>query len=325
MQSNNSVYLNRPNNYESSDTIHVDELTLNWHITEACNYHCQYCYAHWQDRPNPRELFHNKNDTYNLLWQLMTFFHPDNQDNPLRSKMDWKSVRLNIAGGEPSILSGHLQEIINLAKFIGFNVSIITNGSNLSKEAMMVLAPSLSCLGISLDSFNSVTNRAIGRSDRKGNQIDTDELIHSIKLARIINPKITIKLNTVVNRHNWIEDLSDLIQQIKPDRWKLLRVLPIINDSLAISDEQFSTFIERHHKFRSIQCIENNQDMRESYLMIDPFGRFFQNSTYIVGSGYVYSQPILSSGAELAFSEMSFNAQGFKSRYSSDTVGGYLS
>ena len=65
--------------------------------------------------------------------------------------------------------------------------------------------------------------------------------------------------------------------------------------------------------------------MRESYLMIDPFGRFFQNSTYIVGSGYVYSQPILSSGAEVAFSEMNFNAQIFKSRYSPDTAGGYLS
>lgn len=22
----------------------VDELVINWHLTEACNYRCQYCY-----------------------------------------------------------------------------------------------------------------------------------------------------------------------------------------------------------------------------------------------------------------------------------------
>lgn len=25
----------------------LSELVINWHITEACNYRCRYCYAHW--------------------------------------------------------------------------------------------------------------------------------------------------------------------------------------------------------------------------------------------------------------------------------------
>lgn len=23
-------------------------IVINWHVTEACNYHCGYCYAKWQ-------------------------------------------------------------------------------------------------------------------------------------------------------------------------------------------------------------------------------------------------------------------------------------
>ena len=34
----------------------LEELTLNWHITEACNYRCRYCYAKWTDGPDPREI-----------------------------------------------------------------------------------------------------------------------------------------------------------------------------------------------------------------------------------------------------------------------------
>lgn len=26
----------------------MDELVVNWHITEACNYNCRYCFAKWE-------------------------------------------------------------------------------------------------------------------------------------------------------------------------------------------------------------------------------------------------------------------------------------
>jgi radical S-adenosyl methionine domain-containing protein 2 len=42
--------------------------------------------------------------------------------------------------------------------------------------------------------------------------------------------------------------------------------------------------------------------------------RFFQNQA-AEKRGYLYSRPILSSGAAAAFSEMRFNPAGFRSRY----------
>jgi radical S-adenosyl methionine domain-containing protein 2 len=53
--------------------------------------------------------------------------------------------------------------------------------------------------------------------------------------------------------------------------------------------------------------------MIESYIMIDPHGRFFQNS--LNGSGYRYSEEILAVGAEAAFRQISWQADRFQSRY----------
>ena len=56
-------------------------------------------------------------------------------------------------------------------------------------------------------------------------------------------------------------------------------------------------------------------DMRESYLMIDPHGRFFQNGSLDAGQGYTYSRPILEVGADAAFAEMTFDHDRFSARY----------
>jgi|APMI01.1.fsa_nt_gi radical S-adenosyl methionine domain-containing protein 2 len=301
---------------------HVNELVINWHVTEACNYHCQYCYSRWEEHPDSRELFHDSNRTFALLSELFRFFRPENQGNPLKNRLGWPSVRLNLAGGEPSILGDKLIAICRMAKAIGFKVSIISNGSRLSSDMIGQIAPNLSCLGVSIDSISFGTNERVGRSDRKGQQLAIPELARTLRHARSNNPNLTLKLNTVVNRLNAEENLSGLIQLLRPDRWKIFRMLPVIGQSLAISNEQFLAFINRHRSYSSIQCIEDHQDMLESYLMIDPHGRFFQNDVALAGQGYSYSQPILANGAEAAFSEMRFDATRFQARYRRSIVRG---
>jgi len=300
----------------------VDELTINWHVTEACNYRCQYCYAKWKDYPNPRELFHDRDRTRGLLIELFRYFQPTNTSNPLREELSWKALRLNLAGGEPSILGDRLLEIAQVAREVGFQLSIISNGSRLTRSMIKELAPHLTCLGISLDSANPTTNKDIGRALKSGKLLDLQELAANVHLARKINPLLTVKLNTVVNLLNAGEDLSGLIQEIRPQRWKILRMLPIVDASLAISDEGFAAFVQRHRAFKSVQCVEDNRDMCESYLMIDPFGRFFQNHPSLTG-GYQYSKPILSVSAGTAFSEMAFNSTSFQARYTGE-LGGQL-
>jgi radical S-adenosyl methionine domain-containing protein 2 len=320
MHTNTLIFSTNPVATRPNSISAVDELTINWHVTEACNYRCQYCYAKWKDYPNPRELFHDRDCTRDLLIELFRYFHPTNTSNPLRKEFSWKTVRLNLAGGEPSILGDRLLEIAQVAREVGFQLSIISNGSRLTSAMIKELAPHLTCLGISLDSANPTTNREIGRTLRGGKLLDLDALIANIDFARQINPLLAVKLNTVVNLLNVGEDLSGLIEKVRPQRWKILRMLPIVDASLTISDEMFAAFVQRHCAFQAVQGVEDNQDMCESYLMVDPFGRFFQNHPSLTG-GYQYSKPILSVGAGTAFSEMEFNSTSFQSRYSGELGG----
>jgi len=294
-------------------------LVLNWHITEACNYRCHYCYAKWNESACRRELIHNPERTTALLSELHRFFHPENGTNPLSTQMTWGPVRLNLAGGEPLLNAEKIPAIIGQAIGLGFEVSLITNGSHLSEDLLCRLAPQLTLLGISIDSANSATNRGIGRIDRRGRLLDLDNLASNLTDARKLNPKLRIKLNTVVNQLNHEEDLAALVQHIAPDKWKVLRMLPVVNHHLAVSDEQFAAFIARHRAFDAILCAEDNRDMHESYLMVDPHGRFFQNNPQVEGQGYLYSQPILEVGAAAAFDQMAFDPERFRARYAQNT------
>lgn len=293
----------------------VDTLVLNWHLTEACNYRCRYCYATWEEPPYLRGIMHDHQQTSALLGELYQFFRPGNSANPLAERMSWGRVRLSLAGGEPLLYAGRLSSIVRTARDLGFEVSIITNGSLLTRELLHQLGPNLTWLGISLDSANQRTNRSIGRSDCRGQLLQYDELAACLQLFRQHNPSLRLKINTVVNRLNHDQDLTPLIESFSPDKWKVLRMLPIVNQYLAVNDGQFAAFVARHKGFPGVLRVEDNQDMRDSYLMVDPYGRFFQNSSPVAGQGYVYSQPILGVGVREAFSELTFAHERFRSRY----------
>lgn len=293
--------------------IHTSELVLNWHVTEACNYRCRYCYAKWQDMGLGRELIHDGVGTRALLEELHHFFSSGNLANPLRQGMTWDSLRLNLAGGEPLLYGDRVVETLKLAREIGFETSMISNGSRLDADLMGELAPHLSMLGLSLDSANERTNRGIGRVSRHGSVLALSALSGSIALGRSLNPGLGLKINTVVNALNWCEDMRELIFSFGPRKWKVLRMLPMVTDDLAVSQHQFRAFIRRHKALSQLMRVEDNTEMAESYLMIDPNGRFFQNA--LGRKGYDYSVSILEAGAERAFGEVRLSSTKFCARY----------
>lgn len=297
----------------------TQQLVINWHLTEACNYKCQYCYAAWNKATNTRELIYDTGRTEELLRALYRFFKPNNLNNPLTRQLNWSSIRLNLAGGEPLLHANKLPMIARYARELGFEVSMISNGSYLDKTLLNKLATQLTWLGLSIDSDSYLTNQLIGRSDRHSRQLDLNALASNLNEARLNNPNLRLKLNTVINQANQNENLSSLIQLFSPEKWKVLRVLPVVNENLIITDEQFGQFIARHKSFNQIMYVEDNQDMCESYLMVDPHGRFFQNSQLIAGAGYAYSEPILTAGTQAAFSEMDFDHNLFSDRYNPAT------
>jgi len=301
---------------KANTTTHT-ELVINWHITEACNYSCRYCYAHWC-KPQQRELIHDKEQTKALLLAIRDYFQPGHGSGLLSPNMEWSTIRLNIAGGEPLLYPEQVLFIAKTAKKLGMNVSLISNGSRLTHELMQNLAPYLSLFGLSLDSTSEIINKGIGRVDNKANFLDLNSTQLILESGQRTNPLMDLKLNTVVNRANHFANMTDVIANFKPKRWKILRMLPVINGDLDVSDKQFRSFIDRNSKHKHLMCVENNDDMSESYIMIDPLGRFFQNKPE--SSGYVYSIPILKTGVGMALKDINFSSEKFLNRYKAGDV-----
>ena len=299
----------------TSRDAHASELVINWHLTEACNYACRYCYSKWHADGTGKELVRDADASAALLAEIYRQFAPTTS-NHARLGMKWRSVRLSLAGGEPLLYEREIVLIAALAKEIGFDVSVISNGSRLTRALIAELAPQLSVLGLSLDSALPAINREIGRADRHSRVLPLDELAAIIQRGRTLNPDLLLKINTVVNALNFTEDMAPLIRQLAPDKWKVLRMLPTVTTDLAIAEHEFAQFVDRHAALGNLISVEDNGDMVESYIMIDPRGRFFQNS--LAGKGYRYSDPILDVGADAAFRQISWLADKFQARYEVD-------
>ena len=80
-------------------------------------------------------------------------------------------------------------------------------------------------LAVSCDSFNEDTNVKIGRG--KG-----DHIKNLIPLKELcVEYGIKFKLNTVVNRYNFFEDMNEQISRIDPFRWKVFQVLVVEDEN----------------------------------------------------------------------------------------------
>jgi len=289
---------------------HLDELVINFHMTETCNYSCNYCYATWDTGCHSKELHRIEGAVESLIDRIADYFLAD---NPLKQAMLYRSVRLNFAGGEPMVLGKRFSEALLYAKSRGLRTSIITNGAFLDLQRLVELSPHIDVLGVSFDTANQLIVGSIGRMDRKGGWIDAEKLAHIGTMYRQLNPLGTFKVNTVVNQYNHHESLVDVMRLVNPDKWKLLRVLPIYDHIKPVSDSQFEGYVARHNVFLHLAVVEDNADMQSSYLMINPEGRFYQNGKH--QTGYDISEPILSVGAEEAFSQVNFDYEVFASRY----------
>ena len=81
-------------------------------------------------------------------------------------------------------------------------------------------------------------------------------------------------------------------------------------NELLLSDAEFQQYLSVNRRAGYQPVVEDNDDMRGSYAMVDPAGRFFDSSL-----GYHrYSKPILESGVEAAYNQVGIREDKFNSR-----------
>jgi len=266
-------------------------LAVNFHLIERCNLRCRFCFATFRAVPGRLSL----QDARALQVQLRAF------------GVD----KLNFAGGEPT-LHPHLGVLLADARRLGFTTSMVTNGARL-KRLVDSQASDLDWVGLSVDSADEQTQKVLGRG--LGGHV-----ARSLVLAdRARAAGIRIKLNSVITALNWDEDLSGLVRAMNPERWKAFQVISVkgqnsgVVDDLLITTEQMEAFARAHAHLAGeglAPIVEHDTDMRGSYAMIDPLGRFFDNTT----GSHTYSQPILRVGIEEAWQQVQFSQERFEGR-----------
>lgn len=232
---------------------------INLHFTDYCNYKCHYCFGN-------KKL--NKL-TYDEIIIVI---------NNVKRYFDKYNIkgRINFVGGE-IFLDDHLQDIIDYASKLNIKLSMVTNGFLLTKEFIINNKDKIDCIGISVDSLNHETNIKIGRCCRN-KTLSKDRLVEVAKTIK--DNGIKLKINMCLSKYNANEDVSDFISQIKPDRFKILQMMIVrgINDDQVdkvLSKEELNKCCIKYKEYNPI--IEYNDEIRDSYLIVDSKGDFYCN------------------------------------------------
>ena len=275
---------------------------VNYHITNRCNYHCTYCFGKFNGQKDP-----SLDDAKKIVENIALYFAQKNITDG----------RINFAGGEPTLYK-HLDELIDYASSLGLSVSIVTNGSLLTLERIRSWQGKVSCIGISVDSIDDTANIAIERCCRN----KVADLPHWADLAKVIHEcDINLKINTVVSSLNLCEDLLPLYQALKPQKIKLFQMHLVdgINDQAKpyeITEREFLTFCDRHKAFDSVIVAEPCGSMENSYLMVNPEGKFQLNNN---GSYQTFGDLNTTSLSEI-LKTVPLNSEKFGSRYVKEVV-----
>ena len=275
--------------------------SVNFHLWKACNMKCDYCFATFADyKPNFLPKGHlNREDCLAVVERLA----------------DAGFDKINFAGGEPT-LCAWLPDLVRAAKRRGVTTSVVTNGSRVNAEWIETMTGILDWVALSIDTTDADKLTQTGRATRRGPLTESDYL----RMAdAIVSAGICLKINTVVTSATWDEDFTRFIRRARPERWKILQVLPVggQNDGrvedLTVTAEQFQRYVKRNRIVErdGIAVVpESNDAMTGSYVMVDPAGRFFDNT---IGE-HTYSRPILEVGVEAALKDIVVDARRFLDR-----------
>lgn len=176
-------------------------ISVNYHFTRKCNYSCGFC-------------FHTA--------KTSTYLPIEKAKLGLKMLAESGMKKLNFAGGEPLLREYH-KHVGELCKYAKQelhleSVSIISNGSQLNQLWFQKYGEFVDIMGFSCDSFDEDVNIKIGRG--RGT--------HLSQLRKVRNwcetYNVKFKLNSVINKFNYKEDMVDAINALAPFRWKVFQV-----------------------------------------------------------------------------------------------------
>ncbi len=275
--------------------------TINLHFTSHCNACCGFCFAEY-------EGVNKYCSVDNLKKIILLIAEKSSIETP---------KRVNFVGGEPTIHK-ELPDLLSYAKNCGLKTSLVTNGLVMLQKGINAYADDIDMIGLSIDSIDPSIVKRVGRYNRVSGYIPTKR--DWLRLAKAIHKnRITLKINTVVNRLNYAENMCDFVSELSPAQWKLFQVTRVLGQNEArfadweITSQEFGEYCKSPLNLmkQGVRVTpEPSELMINSYAMIGPNGCFVDNAE----GKHVYSQPILEVGIDEAWSQTRFDHKSFNAR-----------
>lgn len=200
-------------------------------IGTFCNYKCYFCY--YKHSLNDKTSYDEVIERFNKLYEL-------------------GCRDFDISGGEPSIFS-KLEDLISHIKSLNCNVSMLSNGSNLSFERLEKLKSlGLNEILFSLHSTEELHNKMVGFNGFK-------KIVKAIKDAKSLS--YLVRINSVITPLNYKEvdkEYLNLIKELNPSQVNFLP-LNYFGDSKDLEPIEYNELLNPIKKFiNSISDIEIN-------------------------------------------------------------------
>jgi GTP 3',8-cyclase len=159
-------------------------------VTDLCNFRCRYC----MPSEGVPKLVHGDLLSYEALTELVRWLSSETG-----------ICRVRVTGGEPLVRPGIERLIEQLCSLPAIQeVSLTTNGALLPRMARSLKSAGLSRVNVSLDSLDSTSFAEVTRCGR------LERTLAGIEAAKDAG-LMPIKLNTVLQRSTWKQDVPSLL------------------------------------------------------------------------------------------------------------------
>jgi radical SAM protein with 4Fe4S-binding SPASM domain len=237
---------------ENFEARYQSGLSVQWHITNACNWRCTHCYHDTYQSPQPdlgtmKDIFHQ-------------FLEIGKTQNFSREEM-----QLKITGGEPFVHPDFLDFLAYTQKYADqFQLAILTNGSLITPEKVKFLRDEtpLERIQISIDGDREANDKIRGEGT-------FDQILKAVEIIKSFD--YPLHLGCTVSRTNYqtIWNLLDLL--IIYDIPLLLRSLVPIGQSQEdlgnmLSPEEWKNFYAKARKLNQKYHLKRNQNRPYSLL-----------------------------------------------------------
>ncbi len=205
-----------------------DRLTIQWHLTDICNYRCRHCYQEGYSDSGP--------DFQKLLEYLRKFEEfivPFKQSNK-----DFRA-HINFTGGEPFLKPELLDllEVVNKNGFFSFG--ILSNGLLLSENELLrlkQLKPRF--VQLSLEGNEKINDSIRGKGTFR-------EIIHAIKTYKKLGIRVLISFTANSKNFKTFPDVVRIARKLKVYKVWTDRYLPNDKkDELSLSTSQVQEFFQ---------------------------------------------------------------------------------